>query len=177
MTHELCCPYMVGSLHSRCPLCSKSQTSASVRSRSEECQTRTYWITIPHASRGLTWHSLFKNAAKFCLFWGELRCFRNLNWPISRSPIAPAKLRRPFSSTMRHYAKLLRAMLTALLVVVMARAASQRRGKMLSLHSGEATTQLHCGFFARWLIKALPKHRSVLEPCTVRRPRCAAGLR
>ena len=27
---KLCCPYMVGPLHSRCPLCSKSQTSASM---------------------------------------------------------------------------------------------------------------------------------------------------
>jgi hypothetical protein len=28
--------------------------------------------TIPRAPRGITWHNPFKNAAKFCLFWGEL---------------------------------------------------------------------------------------------------------
>ena len=36
------------------------------------CQTWKYQSTIPHASRGVTCHNSFKNAATFCLFWGEL---------------------------------------------------------------------------------------------------------
>jgi len=41
--------------------------------------------TIPHASRDITWHKLIGRRPEFRLFGGELRCFRNLNWPISPS--------------------------------------------------------------------------------------------
>ena len=41
-------------------------------SEAARCQTRKYQPKIAHASRGITWHNSFKDAAKFCLFRGEL---------------------------------------------------------------------------------------------------------
>ena len=77
---------------------------------------------------------------------------------------------------MRHYVKLLRAMLTALMLVVMARAAIAGPWEDAVAAHGRGDQQPHCGFFARWLIKALPKRGAARGPI-LRRPRRAAGLR